>query len=491
MLFNSLEFVFLFLPAAAAVFFLLGGSGCHRLAIAWLVAASLFFYGYWNPSYLPLIILSVLFNYFLGVALSNKKQKWMLTGGVVLNLGLLGYFKYATFVIDNLPFLPISDTNAGPIVVIPLGISFLTFEQISYLVDTYRGEIPKSGFLRYCLFATFFPRLIAGPIVRGQEVLSQFGRLSFFTLSTRQVATGLTIFVIGLFKKVIFADHVASYATLVFQTAEQGIALTFWEAWGGVLAFTVQIYFDFSGYSDMAIGIARMFGIYLPLNFNSPYKSCNIIDFWRRWHMTLSRFLRDYLYIPLGGDRKGEAQRYVNVMITMLLAGLWHGAGWTFVAWGALHGFYLIINHAWRSARSAFGHDLRNSTRWGRASARMVTLIAVVVAWTFFKAASFAGAINVLTAMTGVNGVGVISTSIIGYLIPPILLLVCIVAPNSQELVGRVGDASIERLGNVRRDYAMAFCWKPNLGWALAVGLMFYFAIAAMTKNSEFLYFQF
>ena len=487
MLFNSHEFVFLFLPAAAAVFFLLGGSGCHRFAIAWLIAASVFFYGYWNPSYLPLLFFSVLFNYFVGVALSHHKQKWLLVVGITANLGLLGYFKYANFVIENLPFLSIRDVH----VVLPIAISFLTFEQIAYLVDTHRGEAPKSDFLRYSLFVTFFPRLIAGPIVRAQEILPQFHGRSFVTFSTTQLATGLTIFVIGLFKKVICADHVASYATHVFQAAEQGIALTFWEAWGGVLAFTVQIYFDFSGYSDMAIGLARIFGISLPLNFNSPYKSCNIIDFWRRWHMTLSRFLRDYLYIPLGGDRKGKARQFVNLMITMLLAGLWHGAGWTFVAWGALHGFYLIVNHAWRSVRSAFGHDLSSSTRWGRASSRAVTLFAVIVAWALFRAGSFAGATNVLTGMSGVNGAGVIATSLTGYLIAPVLLLVCLVAPNSQELVDRAGDVSNERLGKVRRDYGMGFCWKPNLRWALVVGLMFYFSLVVLTKNSEFLYFQF
>lgn len=487
MLFNSYEFIFLFLPATAALFFLLGGTGCHRAAIAWLIAASGFFYGYWNPSYLPLIVLSVLFNYFVGLALSEHKRKWLLMVGIAVNLGVLGYFKYANFFIENLPFLSLSHLH----VVLPIAISFLTFEQIAYLVDTYRGEAPKSDFLRYCLFATFFPRLIAGPIVRAREILPQFGRRSFARFNTTQLATGLTLFVIGLFKKVVFADHVGTYATLVFESAERGIPSTFWEAWGGALAFSVQIYFDFSAYSDMAIGIARMFDISLPLNFNSPYKSCNIIDFWRRWHMTLSRFLRDYLYITLGGDRQGKARQYVNLLVTMLLAGLWHGAGWTFVAWGALHGFYLIVNHAWRSVRSAFGHDLSHSTRLGRARARMATLLAVVVAWTLFRAESFSGALNVLTGMTGMNGAGAISVSLVGYLIAPVLLLICLVAPNSQELVDRAGEASIERLDKAGRDYATIFCWKPNFQWGVAVGLMLYFAIVTLTKNSEFVYFQF
>ncbi|WP_447603696.1 MBOAT family O-acyltransferase [Nitrospira sp. Nam80] len=407
--------------------------------------------------------------------------------GIAFNLGLLGYFKYANFLIENLPFLSIPHIQ----IILPIAISFLTFEQIAYLVDTYRDQAPKASFLYYCLFVTFFPRLIAGPIVRAQEVLPQFGRNLCVTFPTRQVAIGLTIFVIGFFKKVILADHVASYATHVFQTAEGEVALTFWEAWGGALAFTVQIYFDFSAYSDMAIGIARMFGISLPLNFNSPYKACSIIDFWRRWHMTLSRFLRDYVYFSLGGSRKGPVRRYANLMVTMLLAGLWHGAGWTFVAWGGLHGIYLVINHAWRSARSALGHDLTHSTWWGRASAQMLTLLAIVVAWTLFRAASFSGAMNMLTGMIGLNGTGAISTSMLGYFVSPLLLLICLGAPNSQELVDRVGDASVERLGKVRSGYAMAVCWRPNLRWAVTVGLMFYFAIVALTKSNEFLYFQF
>lgn len=487
MLFNSLEFVFLFLPATAAVFFLLAGFGRRPIAIAWLVAASAFFYGYWNSSYLPLLFFSLVFNYFLGEAIGAEKKRWMLVGGLLVNLGLLGYFKYANFFLENVPFLPIRELQ----IILPIGISFLTFEQIAYLVDSYRGEMPKRDFLRYCGFITFFPRLIAGPIVRAREILPQFAAPSFGAFSTRHLAAGLTIFTIGLFKKVICADHVGSYATHVFHAAEQGVALPFWEAWGGAIAFTCQIYFDFSGYSDMAIGIGRMLGIQLPLNFNSPYKACSIIDFWRRWHITLSRFLRDYLYIPLGGNRKGSARRYTNIMVTLLLAGLWHGAGWTFVAWGALHGFYLSLNHAWRSVCSAYGHDRHKSTRWGRACARMITLSAVVVAWIFFRASSFAGAVNVLSGMAGMNGLGGTSTSTIGYLIAPILLVICLIAPNTQELVNQIPVGSHEKSDEVRNDWFANFRWKPNLSWAVVVGLMLYVSIVSLTEESEFIYFRF
>lgn len=487
MLFNSLEFLFLFLPVTAAVFFLIGGFGRPRFAIAWLVVASVFFYGYWNASYVPLLLFSVVFNYFLGEALQAEKKKWMLTAGILVNLGLLGYFKYAMFIVENLRFLPIGDLH----VILPIGISFLTFEQIAYLVDTYRGQTPQRDFVRYCWFITLFPRLIAGPIVRAREILPQFGRRSFGCFNTTWFATGLTIFVIGLFKKVICADHVGSYATHVFRIAENGTAITFYEAWGGALAFTCQIYFDFSGYSDMAIGIARMFGIVLPLNFNSPYKASSIIEFWRRWHMSLSRFLRDYLYIPLGGDRKGTVRRYLNLMITMLVAGLWHGAGWTFVAWGALHGLYLCVNHAWRAARVSLGHDLSRTTWWGRGSGTIVTLGAVMVAWLFFRAPSFSGALNMLAGMAGMNGLGGTSTSLLGYLIAPFLLLVCLIAPNTQEIVGHFEDESLEQSGSVRPQVQPQFLWRPNLSWSIVIGLMFFLAIVSLTEENEFIYFRF
>ncbi len=313
MLFNSYEFIFLFLPITLLGFHLIGKHEHYRIAIAWLVGASLFFYGWWNPAYLGLILFSILFNYSIGVLLGNSpgnklSKKTILTIGVSINLLVLGYYKYANFFVDTLNAL--NSTNIVLYeVILPLAISFFTFQQITYLVDSYRGQTKEYKFLHYCLFVTFFPQLIAGPIVHHKEMLPQFANNIVYKIRSKNLAIGITIFALGLFKKVVLADGVSVYSTPVFDAAESGVILTFFEAWAGALAYTFQLYFDFSGYSDMAIGIARMFGILLPLNFNSPYKSTSIIDFWRRWHITLSRFLRDYLYIPLGGNKKGKLRR--------------------------------------------------------------------------------------------------------------------------------------------------------------------------------------
>jgi len=353
MLFNSYQFIFLFLPVTLLVFFLIGNKGHHRIALSWLVGASLFFYAWWNPAYLGLLLFSLLFNYACGVALSNKSEqaqnsnRLLLFAGVAINLLLLGYYKYANFFIDNINAFSESNWHLNTII-LPLAISFFTFQQVAYLVDAYRGETKEYNFLHYALFVTFFPQLIAGPIVHHKEMLPQFAKEETYRLNKQHLAIGLTIFIIGLFKKVVIADTFAGYATPIFLGAESGETLTFFQAWEGAIAYTLQLYFDFSGYSDMAIGLARMFGIKLPLNFNAPYQACNIIDFWRRWHITLSRFLRDYLYFSLGGNRKGEFRRYINLFLTMLLGGLWHGAGWTYIAWGGLHGSYLVINHIWQ-----------------------------------------------------------------------------------------------------------------------------------------------
>jgi D-alanyl-lipoteichoic acid acyltransferase DltB (MBOAT superfamily) len=279
---------------------MIGARGHHRVAISWLVAASLFFYGWWNPAYLGLILGSMLFNYAVGVTLLNNNsalKKGTLVFGISINLALLAYFKYANFFVDNIN-LALDTTYHLEHIFLPLAISFFTFQQVAYLVDAYKGETREHNFLHYCLFVTFFPQLIAGPIVHHKEMLPQFAKANTYILNHKNLAIGLTIFILGLFKKVVFADSIAGYATPVFDAAEVGVILTVAEAWMGALAYTMQLYFDFSGYSDMAIGLGYMFGIKLPLNFNSPYQSLNIIDFWRRWHMTLSRFLRDYLYIP-------------------------------------------------------------------------------------------------------------------------------------------------------------------------------------------------
>jgi len=360
MLFNSEIFLFVFLPIVLIGFYAIGAQGHHRVAISWLVASSLFFYGWWNPAYLGLIIGSILFNYTFGMILSRqgmvqRNKWWLLFFGVGFNLTLLGYFKYANFFVDNINVLTGANFHLEQII-LPLAISFFTFQQITYLVDAYSGKTREYNFLHYILFVTFFPQLIAGPIVHHREMLPQFAKDTLYKLNHSNLAIGFAILLIGLFKKVVLADGVAPFATPVFAAADSGVEISFFEAWSGALAYTFQLYFDFSGYTDMAIGVARMFNVRLPLNFNSPYKSLSIVDFWRRWHMTLSAFLRDYLYIPLGGSRKGMPRRYINLMTTMLLGGLWHGAGWTFVVWGFLHGFYLVVNHAWTSFRTSLGY---------------------------------------------------------------------------------------------------------------------------------------
>jgi len=401
MLFNSHEFLFVFLPVTLAGFFLLATLGNKTLPIAWLVIASLFFYGWWNPAYLGLIGFSAAFNYLIGLWLARARVSGdgrhvsgMLAFGVAVNLGLIGYFKYAGF-LTHVAGGAVGMGSQFVDITLPLAISFFTFQQIAYLVDVRRGVTSEPRFLNYCLFVVFFPQLIAGPIVHHKEVLPQFARKTIFRLRADNLAIGLAIFALGLFKKVVIADRLARVAVPVFADAEAGAALDFFDAWSGAFAFSLQIYFDFSGYSDMAIGLARLFGIKLPLNFAAPYRATSIIDFWRRWHITLSRFLRDYLYIPLGGNRHGKLRRYGNVLITMLLGGLWHGANWTFVVWGGVHGLMLVVNMIWRAAV-----PWRIDRWWSRAGARLLTFLAVTVAWVLFRAESFAGATHMFASMT-------------------------------------------------------------------------------------------
>jgi len=510
------------------VFFIVGNRKHYRAAMAWLVAASLFFYGWWNPIYLGLILCSILVNYGVGIVLGHQRiqnthqplrLKIVLALGVSFNLGLLGYFKYANFFIQTINNLT-GNTYHLETIILPLAISFFTFQQIAYLVDAYKGETHEYNFLHYCLFVTFFPQLIAGPIVHHQEMLPQFAKKTLYKLNYQHLAVGLTIFFIGLFKKVVLADGIAIYATPVFEAAEQGIILSFFEAWRGVLAYTFQLYFDFSGYSDMAIGIARMFGIRLPLNFHSPYKAVNIIEFWRRWHITLSRFLRDYLYISLGGNRKGKIRRYINLMITMILGGLWHGAGWTFVIWGTLHGVYLVINHAWHAIRRLLGQDIHSSTWWGRGLSQLITFIAVMIAWVFFRAETFNGATALLQGMTGINGF-ILPQSYLGYLNHIIglgdylmsigwqftkveffegiedssflffLLLIVLFAPNTQQLMLRYKPAFEIYRGEIQRCRGSWLQWNPSWAWALGLATISAFGILSLNRVSEFLYFQF
>jgi len=483
--------------------------------MAWLVGASLFFYGWWNPAYLFIIIGSILFNYYWGILVAGRHNKPILTVGIAANLGMLAYFKYANFFVDNINTL--ANTNFYlESIILPLAISFFTFQQVSYLVDAYQGKTREYNFLHYCLFVTFFPQMIAGPIVHHKEMLPQFGKKAIFTLNPEALSVGLTIFFFGLFKKVIIADGLAIYATPVFEAVKHGYVLSFLEAWVGAISYSLQIYFDFSGYSDMAIGLAYMFGIRIPLNFNSPYKSKNIIDFWRRWHISLSRFLRDYLYIPLGGNRCGEPRRYSNIMITMLLGGLWHGAAWTFVIWGGLHGMFLLINQLWIKIKLRFGYHTENLLAKG--SARVLTFLSVVVAWVFFRADSVGSAMTILRSMAGYNGFalpekflakfGVLALSLqdaginfcqmhyfkgsndVVYIAAA--LLTAWFAPNVQQMANQLTPyINIMTKGRKLPDAPVWLQWQPSRKWAAILTICILASILSLSRASEFLYFQF
>jgi alginate O-acetyltransferase complex protein AlgI len=389
MLFNSYEYLIYFLPLSLAIYFLLGRRAAW--ATAWLVAASLFFYSWWNPRYLPLILASIAFNFAVGRALRRRprRAKALLAFGVAANLILLGVFKYADFAVRNaadLSGLPL----ALPHIVLPLGISFFTFTQIAYLVDVERGKAREPSLVNYALFVSFFPHLLAGPILHHSEMMPQFASATNKRPQSFHLAAGLFLLAIGLVKKVCIADPLAPVVAAGFDHPDAISALT---AWVAVLAYTLQIYFDFSGYTDMALGAARMFNIQMPINFNSPYHATDIRAFWQRWHITLSRFLREYLYIPLGGNRLGEGRTAVNVMATFLLGGFWHGAAWTFVAWGALHGCALICLRLWERR----GLHLPRMIAWA------VTFLFVMVSWVFFRATTLPASIAMLRAMVGAN----------------------------------------------------------------------------------------
>ena len=403
MLFNSYEFIFIFLPITFFIYFYLNSKRLIIASKGFLVFSSLFFYSWWNVAYLPLILVSMLFNYVIGNTLSqsNEEQKKglnktfskksILIFGIVANVSLLGYFKYADFFIEN--FNLVTNSNIELLhLLLPLAISFFTFQQIAYLVDSYKAETKEYDFLNYALFVTFFPQLIAGPIVHHKEMMPQFANVKNKVKNYKNIALGLFIFSIGLFKKVVIADTFAVWATAGFDTAT---TLNFFEAWATSLSYTFQLYFDFSGYTDMAIGIALLFNIKLPINFNSPYKALNIQDFWRRWHITLSRFLRDYVYIPLGGNKKGSFRTYNNLMTTFIIGGFWHGAGWTFIFWGFLHGLALSIHRLWQN----LGFKMWTWLAW------LITFNFVNIAWVFFRAKEWDDAIKVLTGMIGLGGI--------------------------------------------------------------------------------------
>ena len=481
MLFNSYEFIFLFLPFTFFTYFYLNKKRLTEVAKGFLVLSSLFL----NVIYLPLILGSMVFNYCFGVELNKENskisKKFILILGIAANLMLLGYFKYSDFFISNINFIfhtQISHLN----LLLPLAISFFTFQQIAYLVDSATGGTKQYDFLNYCLFVTFFPQLIAGPIVHHKEMMPQFANVRNKIINYKNIAVGLFIFSIGLFKKVVIADSFAVWATNGFDKAT---TLNLFEAWATSLSYTFQLYFDFSGYCDMAIGAALLFNIKLPINFNSPYKALNIQDFWRRWHITLSRFLRDYIYIPLGGNRKGRLRTYVNLMATFIIGGIWHGAGWTFVFWGFLHGVALVIHRIW----SELGFKMNKILAW------FITFNFINITWIFFRAKEWDDALKVLKGMFGLSGI----------VLPNFLLA-------KLEFLSKYGvgfgvGGFIEKVGDKSTFLFILFGFilvllfknstknleqlKFNFKTILLSAALFAFSILSLNKISEFLYFNF
>ena len=393
MIFSSFEFIFLFLPLTFCLYFYLNKKRLTTLATGSLAFASLFFYSWWNIIYLPLILFSVIINYAFSLLITKSTlyKKTLLIFGLFFNILLLGYFKYSDFFLQNINF--VFDTNYSLLrLTLPLAVSFFTFQQIAFLVDSFKGYVVKHTFLNYIVFVTFFPQLIAGPIVHHKEMMPQFTKQRNKFINYKNIYLGIFIFSIGLFKKIVIADTFSIWASNGFDVLEQ---LSLIEAWITSLSYTFQLYFDFSGYTDMAIGAALLFNIKLPLNFNSPYKATNIRDFWQRWHITLSRFLRDYVYIPIGGNKKGSFKMYCNLLTTFLIGGLWHGAGWTFIFWGALHAVAIIFHRIW----CITGVNLNKLLAW------FVTFNFINISWIFFRAEQWEDAIKVLKGMFGFSGV--------------------------------------------------------------------------------------
>jgi alginate O-acetyltransferase complex protein AlgI len=537
MLFNSSAFLFGFLPVVLAGFVALSRLQHQRLAGVWLTAASLFFYGWWNPLYLPLLVGSMVFNYVLGGCLLRKPNRWLLAFGVTANVALLGYYKYTGFLVQA--FDQLSGLEwAIPNIVLPLAISFFTFQQIAYLVDAQDGAVVEHDFLNYCLFITFFPHLIAGPITHHREMFPQFNDAAIFRPKMENFAVGLTLFLIGLTKKVAIADTMGTFARPVYAAAADGVPVTLLEAWSGALSYALQVYFDFSGYTDMAIGLGLMFGISLPPNFDSPFKARNIIEFWSRWHMTLTRFVTAYIYNPivmritrrraakgLPLPKRGimPAGAFLSMVVfptllSMFVIGVWHGAGWQFAIFGLIHGAYLTINNGWRAIKVRMRFPIDSDRPLAVAASVLLTFICVVMALVFFRADHVPAALNLLTGLVGGHGIvipermtslpgmaTIISTfnlsvanlehfGVAELMWIALLLIVVWTMPNSQQLMRHYRTALTARpKPSLLQTAFPAVVWHPNTVIGFVVGWLGFFLIirAISAAPTEFLYFQF
>jgi D-alanyl-lipoteichoic acid acyltransferase DltB (MBOAT superfamily) len=488
MVFSDWPFLLIFLPITLIGFVTIP-SRLRAARKLWLCSASIVFYAYWKIEYIPLLFFSIGLNYTVAELLARsenaRRAKFILTAGVIANLLLLGYFKYTNFILEFLHMAARREFTRFDII-LPLAISFFTFTQISYVVDVYRDRNLHYGLLDYTLFVVFFPHLIAGPIVRHWEIIPQYANRDLRP-ERADWGVGLALFLFGLYKKRLLADPISVYANTIYGAAEAGQLLNTADAWLGTTAFALQIYFDFSGYSDMAIGLARMFGIRFPNNFDSPYRAISIVEFWQRWHITLTRFLREYLYYPLGGNRRGPARQAANIMVTMLLSGLWHGAGWNFVVWGSLHGCYLLIAHEWRRLKDARGWKLNHWSYCGACMA--LTFMAVLFAWVFFRTPNLTVAANVLSAMAGLqvapNLPRIDYTAAMQLLM--LLLALAFFLPNIQRLLAQYEPV----LENISGPAFLRLRLNAFTGAALGIGFFAVIRIHFYAPGSPFLYFNF
>jgi D-alanyl-lipoteichoic acid acyltransferase DltB (MBOAT superfamily) len=505
MLFNSSEFIFVFLPFAVLLHFALARWNVTA-AVTATALTSLLFYAWWNPPFVLLPVLSIAFNFLIAQGMrsgDDNNARRLLIIGIVANLLVLGWFKYGDFLAS------IVEGRRPNAPEVPLALSFTTFVQIAFLADVWRRRGSVS-FPIYATFVAFFPHLIAGPIVRWEELGPQLRDRARYRVDWNNIALGLSIFCLGLAKKVLIADSLSPHVGPVFDAAARGEALTAAAAWGAAYAYTAQLYFDFSGYSDMAVGLGLLFNLRLPINFAAPLRASSIIDLWRRWHISLSRFLRDFVYVPLGGAVGGPARRTVNLFLTMLLGGLWHGANWTFVLWGAFHGVLLAINHAWRQWRGR-----RATTRARRFAGWCATFTAFVIGMVLFRAADLPAALKMFQAMTGFGGaaraeamnvawdswgmrVGLISEdfvrawlganwSVVGSLWTAAALAILLLVPDTMELTNyREGEPHSDWRHNTG-----VLAWRPSPVWAAGLVVLFVAIYANLLRITEFLYYQF
>ena len=530
MLFNSYQFIFLFLPITWLGYYFIFKIWNSGNAIFWLIFCSLFFYSWWNPIYFFLIILSILINFFVASLINNYEKKIFLILGILFNISLLAYFKYYNFFVEIVIFTSNLELITK-IIILPLGISFYTFQQITFLVDVHNKKINNVNFKDFVIFITFFPQLIAGPIVHHTQVLYQFKNNYFNEKKLSYLSIGFSIFVIGLFKKVVIADNLAFYSSPIFFAANHSMSVSFLEAWSGILCYSLQIYFDFSGYSDMAIGLGYMFGIKLPLNFNSPYKASDIGEFWRRWHITLGIFFKNYVFYPLSLfftrlSLRKKRNKYINYTLTMFmpslltytLIGVWHGSGINFLLFGTMHAFFIIINNIWKRSQ---GIKIKNFYKKYSLTSYLLSCFLVFLSFSislvFFRAPTYESAVIIYKAMLSINNTIIpeswflILHSLIGQnlmdfvginhgllpfffginqiLIILLLYLFCLLAPNTKSLFHDYFP-SITKSDEDRLKIFKVH-WKPNIYWSIVICFLFTYTVMNLSNISEFIYFQF